>query len=93
MRPFLVNGSNEDVVVLQLLFVTSKELFVELEGSAPLSVDLEISHGFSCLVEFLCIFHLNDSRVEWSGKISSDLWLSISECDLGLGLKDLGNLG
>jgi hypothetical protein len=93
MIPWGVDGSNENVVVLELLFVTSKKLFVELECSAPFSVDLEVSHCFSSFVEFLCIFHLNNSRVEWSGKVSSDLWLSISECGVGFFFKDLGNLG
>jgi len=87
------NFTDEDVVVKKFLFVTSQKLFVELECSAPLSINLEVLHGFTCFVEILCIFDLDNSGVEWSCKISSDLWLVVNESDFGLFLKSLSNFG
>ena len=92
MAPLLVDSSDENVMVLKLFLVASKELLVELECSAPLSVNLEISHGFSGITELLSILDLNDTRVEWSGKVSSDLWLSVKG-NLSLALESMGNLG
>lgn len=44
--------SNEDIVVEELLFVASQKLLVELKGSAPLSVDGKVFHGFTGFIEF-----------------------------------------
>jgi hypothetical protein len=44
--------SDEDVVVNELLFVASQKLLIELEGSAPLSVNGKVFHGFTGFVEF-----------------------------------------
>ena len=87
MVPAHVDASDENVVVVQLLFVATKELLVELEGSAPVGSNLEVSHLFSSFTELLGIFDLDNTRVEWSGEISSDLRL-VSKCDFALFLKD-----
>lgn len=91
VAPLLVNGSDKHVVVNELLFVTSKDLLLELEGSAPFSVNLEISHGLSCIAELLWILDLDNSRIEGSGKVSSDLWFG-RERNLALGFEYLSDL-
>ena len=93
MTPISLDFSDEDVVVQKLLFVASKKLFVELEGTAPFTINGEVSHGFSGIVEFLRVLDLDNSRIEWSGEISSNLWLSVNKGDFGLLLKFLSNLG
>jgi len=51
----------ENVVVLQLFLVTSKQLFVEWEGTAWLIIDLEVSHLFASIVEVLGVLDADHS--------------------------------
>jgi hypothetical protein len=91
MVPCEWDGSDEYIVAVKLLLVGSKELLVELESSAPVVSDLEVSHLFSCITELLGIFDLDNSGIEWSGEVSSDLWLG-GKGDATLALKDTGDL-
>jgi hypothetical protein len=77
MSGVLWDGLDEHVVVQKLFLVGTKKLLVELECSALLTVNGEVFHFFGCVVEFLGILDLDDTRIEWSGNVSSDLWLDV----------------
>ena len=59
--PVLGDALDEHVVVGELLFVATKELLVELEGSAHLAVNGEVFHLLAGLLEFLGVLDLHDS--------------------------------
>jgi hypothetical protein len=88
---FLWNTLDENVVGDELLLVVTKELLVELEGSALLSVDGEVSHLFTGLLELSGVLDVDDGGVERSGDVSSELWLDV-EVNLGLVLESLCDL-
>ena len=75
----LWHALDENVVGEKLLLVGSEQLLVELKASALLSLDLEVSHGFACLVEGNWVLDADDSRVEWGSNVLLDLWLGIEE--------------
>jgi hypothetical protein len=91
MLEVLWHGSHEHVVGLELLFVGSEQLLVELEGSALLAFDLEVLHGLAGFVESDWVLDADDSRVERSGDVFPDLWLFVKG-DSGLLLESDGNL-
>ena len=62
-----------------------------MEGSARLASNLEELHGLNGLGELLRVFDADDSRVEWSGDVLSDLRLLLED-DSGLLFKGDGNL-
>jgi hypothetical protein len=88
---FLWNTLDENVVGDQLLLVVTKELLVELESSALLIIDGEVSHLFTGLLELSGVLDVDDGGVEWSGDVSSELWLDV-EVNLGLVLESLSDL-
>lgn len=88
---FLRELSNEDVVVNELLLMSTEEVLVELESSAALSIDLEVFHLLHGVLELLSIGNAENSAEEWSGVVSLDLGL-ILEDDTSLVLEDLGQL-
>lgn len=75
--------ADEDVVRHELLFVASEKLLVKLESSAWLLFNFEIFHCLNSLVESNWVFDADDSRIEWSGDVLSDLRFGIEE-DTGL---------
>jgi len=77
MCHFFWNTFNENVVILKFFFVASKERFVELKGSAHFTVNQEVFHLFSGIIEFDWVFDLDNTRIEWSGDVSSNLRFSI----------------
>ena len=87
----LWHGSHEHVVGLELLFVGSEQLLVELEGSALLAFDLEVLHGFAGFVESDWVLDADDSRVEWGGDVLLDLWLLVKK-NVGFFLEGDGDL-
>jgi len=66
-------------------------LLIKLKGSAWLASNLEELHGFNSLGELLRVLDADDSRVERSGDVFSDLWLFVKG-DSGLLLESDGNL-
>jgi len=76
--------ANEDVVRHELLFVGSEKLFIELESSTWLLFNFEIFHCLNSFVESNWVFDADDSRVERSGNVFSDLRFGIK--------KDTGSL-
>lgn len=78
---------NENVVVLQLVLVTTKELLVEWKSAALLAINLEVSHLLAGFIELLGVFDADHSRTEWSCQVSLDLWLGIKD-NSGLVLED-----
>ena len=93
----LWDGSDEDIVRHKFLLVGSKKLLVELEGSALLllsvsGIDLKVSHLLTGSLKVLKFLNLDDSRVEWSGDVSSDL-RSWSNNDSSFLLENHGELG
>ena len=70
---------DENVVALKFLLVGSEQLLVELEGSALLALDLEVSHGLAGFVESYGVLDADDGRVEWGGDVLLDLWLGLEE--------------
>ena len=62
-----------------------------MEGSARLASNLEELHGLNGLGKLLRVFDADDSRVEWSGDVLSDLRLLLED-DSGLLFKGDGNL-
>lgn len=75
----LWNLSNENIVGHELLFVASEKLLIELKSSAWLVSNLEVFHGLNSLVESGDILNVNDSGVERSDEIFSDLWLGVKD--------------
>lgn len=71
--------ADEDVVRHELLFVASEKLLVKLESSTWLLFNLEIFHCLNSFVESNWVFNADDSRVEWSGDVLSDLRLGIEK--------------
>jgi len=71
--------ADEDVVRHELLFIASEKLLVKLESSTWLLFNLEIFHCFDSFVESNWVFNADDSRVEWSGDVLSDLRLGIKK--------------
>jgi hypothetical protein len=88
---FLWNTLDKNVVGDELLLVVTKELLVELESSALLIIDGEVSHLFTGLLELSGVLDVDDGGVEWSGDVSSELWLDV-EVNLGLVLESLSDL-
>jgi hypothetical protein len=88
---FLWELSHEDVVGDELVLVSTEQVFVELESSALLAIDLEVLHLLTGVLELLSIGDAENSAEEWSGVISLDLWLLLKD-DTSLVLKDLGQL-
>ena len=41
------------------------------------TVNFEVSHSFACLFELNWVLNVDNGRIEWSCKISSNLWLDI----------------
>ena len=80
--------SNENVVIGELVLMSTEQVFVELEGSTLLALDLEVLHFLTSVLELLRIGDAENSRVERSGVISLDLWLTL-ESDTSLTLEDL----
>jgi hypothetical protein len=91
MLEVLWHALDENVVGQELLLVGSEELLVELEGSALLALDLEISHGLAGSVEGDWVLDADDGRVEWGGDVLLDLWLGFKE-DVGSLLEGDGDL-
>lgn len=81
----------ENVVILQLLLVASKQLLVESKGTAWLLVDLEVSHLVASIVELLGVLDTDHGRAELSGDVSLDLRLGVED-NSGFLLEDVGNL-
>jgi hypothetical protein len=74
----------------KLLLVGSEQLFVELQGSALLTLDLEVSHGVAGFVESDWVLDADDGRVEWGGDVLLDLGLGVEE-DVGSLLESDGD--
>mgnify|MGYP007004380745 CR=1 FL=1 len=81
---------DEHVVGKDLLLVGSEQLLVELEGSALLSLDLEVSHGLAGFVESDWVLDADDSGVEWGGDVLLDLGLGLKK-DVSLILEGDGD--
>jgi poly(A) polymerase Pap1 len=73
------DGSNENVVGHKLLSVISKELLVKLKSSALFPSNIEVFHTFTSFVEINWIFDADDSRIEWSGDVFSNLRLGVKK--------------
>jgi hypothetical protein len=69
--------------------VSTEQVFVELESSALLAIDLEVLHLLTGNLELLSILDAENSAEEWSGVVSLDLWLLLKD-DTRLVLEDLG---
>ena len=67
------DGSDEDVLLGELLSVGSEELSVELEASALLAVDLEVLHLLAGFLELGVVWDGDDGGPEWAGDVFSDL--------------------
>jgi hypothetical protein len=50
------NAFNEHVMSCKLFFVRSEQLFIELQSTALLSIDFEVSHGLACLLKLNWVF-------------------------------------
>jgi hypothetical protein len=81
----------EDVMVLELLLVATKELLVEWKGTALLAIDLEVSHLLAGVVELFGVLDADHGGTELSGDVSLDLGLRVKD-DSGFVLEDDGNL-
>ena len=90
MLEILWNALDEHIVGEELLFVGSEQLLIELKGSALLSLDLEVLHGLTGLVEGNWVLDADDSRVEWGSDVLLDLWLGVEE-DVGSLLESDGD--
>jgi len=88
---FLWELSHEDVVGDELVLVSTEQVFVELESSALLAIDLEVLHLLTGVLELLSIGDAENSAEEWSGVVSLDLWLGLKD-HTSLVLEDLGQL-
>tara|TARA_B110000285_G_scaffold201380_1_gene235990 strand:+ start:1510 stop:1962 length:453 start_codon:yes stop_codon:yes gene_type:complete len=68
----------EDIVVGKLFFVASKKLWIERKGSAlellSILLKLEVSHLITSFLVLNWIVDNNNSGVERSEEVSSDLW-------------------
>ena len=71
------NVLDENIVWSKLFFISSKKLFIKLKSTALFTVNFEVSHSFACLFELNWVLNVDNGRVEWSCKISSNLWLDI----------------
>ena len=67
------DGSDENVLLGELLSVGTEELSVELEASALLAVDLEVLHLLAGFLELSVIWDGDDGSPEWAGDVLSDL--------------------
>jgi len=81
---------DEYTMGVKLLLVASEQLSIELEGSALLALDIEVSHRLNGLVELDGVLDHDDGRIEWSGDVLSDLWLDVKH-DSGLLLEGNGD--
>jgi len=77
MLEVLGDALDEHTVGMKFFLVASEQLSVELEGSALLALDIEVSHGLDGLVELDGVLDHDDGGVEWSGDVLSDLWLNV----------------
>ena len=84
------NALNENIMSSQLFFVSSKQLLIELECAALLAVNFKVSHSSTGLFKLNWVFDVDNGWVEWSGEISSNLWLNI-EVNISLSLESFGN--
>jgi hypothetical protein len=89
-------GLVENVVVSKLVFVASEKLLIERKSSALeflawlITVNLEVSHLVTGLLVLNWILNDDDSRVEWSEEVSSDLW-SLLDDTAALGSESFGD--
>ena len=67
------DGSDEDVLLGELLSVGTEELSVELEASALFAVDLEVLHLLTGFIELNVIWDGDNGGPEWASDVLSDL--------------------
>ena len=70
---------DEDVVVVQLVLVATKQLLVEGKSTALLAIDLEVLHLLASLFKLLGVLDADHGGVEWSGDVSLDLGLGVED--------------
>ena len=87
----LGDGSDENVLLGELLSVGTEELSIELEASALLAVNLEVLHLVAGFLELGIVWNGDDGSPEWAGDVLSDLWSAL-EVNSGFGLELHGDL-
>jgi len=84
------NIPNENIMGIEFFLVGSEQLFVELKGTALLSIDLKVSHSFASFIKLNGILDVDNGRVKWSGDVSSDLGLYV-QVDICLSFESFSN--